>query len=178
MLIFGGGYFQGSQLNDLRSLNNISSPTPSWSQLFPTGTAPTRRYYPASALDVLRNRWIIFGGYGGVNYNTVYTLGWDVGVSESETPTISEPVVTVTPNPFRSYATLSYEGGGQDVSSVMVFDSQGRLIRRCPLGNNRYPTKVVWDGKDDKGSEVCAGTYFFLAETSDGIILERVVKIK
>jgi hypothetical protein len=183
MLIFGGGNVVvgggGTQLNDLWGLNAVSS-TPSWTQITASGTIPAARYGPSCALDAARRRLIIFGGYGGGsgNYNDVYTLTWNVGVADPMAPNAQRLVVSVKPNPFRRFTTLTTEGGKTFVAAIMVHDAQGCLIRRWSSNNERSVFKVVWDGTDEKGSSVSAGTYFVVVETDQGNIVRRVVKIR
>ena len=177
MLLFGGGYFQSSQFNDLWSLDPLSS-SPSWTLINASGSNPTVRTAPSLAHDKLRHRLIVFGGNDVYNYNDVYTLTWSVGVSEGTAPTINRPVVSVKPNPFHCYTTINFESSKGLVSSMKVFDSQGRLIKRYSPDNEKLPTRIVWDGKDTKGSEVSSGTYFLVVETNEGKILKRVVKIR
>lgn len=177
MLLFGGGYFQSSALNDLRSLDPLSS-TPSWSLISATGTSPSARLGPSWALDEPRNRLIIFGGnYYSNNYNNVYVLTWDTGISEDKTPAVNRPIVAIEPNPFRNSTTINFEGDKGFILSVMVFDCQGRLIKTCSSDKEQLPCKVAWDGKDENGFEVSSGAYFVIIKTDEGDILKRVVKI-
>ncbi|MFH1841729.1 MAG: FlgD immunoglobulin-like domain containing protein, partial [bacterium] len=66
------------------------------------------------------------------------------------------------PNPFNPSTTIEFEIPTAGVSqvSVAVYDLQGRLISM--LLEERLPTgrhSVVWNGQDDSGRLVAAGTY-------------------
>lgn len=177
MLFFGGGYFQSSQFNDLWALNMSSTPA-AWLQINPTGTIPGARYGPCSALDASRRRLIVFGGYGGIDYNDVYTLTWTVNVNENRTPAITRSTFSVRPNPFRRYTTISYVSSKNSGSRVTVFDFQGRIVKTISPSNATQVTQIVWNGRDNNGCEVPAGTYFIVVNRSEGKIVKRIIKIK
>jgi agmatine/peptidylarginine deiminase len=66
------------------------------------------------------------------------------------------------PNPFSPKTTFSFELRHAGTVELVVFDVQGRLVRRLidglrPAGQ----TKVDWDGRDDDGDPLAAGTYYF-----------------
>jgi hypothetical protein len=176
MLFFGGGYFQGSQFNDLWALNMASTPAV-WSQLSPTGTVPSTRYAPSYALDAGRRRLIVFGGYGGVDYNDVYTLTWTVGVDEERTAHIGHPTVSARPNPFRRNIALRFSSGHDRVTSVTVFDFLGRKVKAISPADGSMSRPIVWNGEDDSGSDLPAGTYFVVFQTACGPTIKRIVKI-
>lgn len=61
MIVFGGVDAGGNPFNDVWALS--LSGTPTWTQLFPTGTAPAGRGAAAVVYDPTRDRVVIFGGY-------------------------------------------------------------------------------------------------------------------
>ncbi len=76
MTIFGG-YNAGTFLNDVWVLSNANglSGTPTWTQLFPTGSIPTTRYGHTAVYDATNNRMTIFGGYiAGTFLNDTWVL--------------------------------------------------------------------------------------------------------
>ncbi len=65
MIIFGGDNGTSPSLNDvwvLSNANGLDSTTSAWTQLFPTGSAPTTRVEQTAVYDAINNRMIIFGG--------------------------------------------------------------------------------------------------------------------
>jgi flagellar basal-body rod modification protein FlgD len=61
--------------------------------------------------------------------------------------------------------------GAADTTNVSVQDSTGKVIRTIPLGaRNAGLVKLNWDGKDDHGNIMPAGTYAVSvqAKTADG----------
>ena len=73
--------------------------------------------------------------------------------------------LTVSPNPFRGSVHISLDcslGRSTFLSSVQIFDAQGRLVRSLPI-----PPSIVtrslslsWDGADDAGRHLPAGVYY------------------
>jgi len=93
MLVFGG--FSGSYLNDLWALPMTDAP--SWTSLVPTGALPAGRSYHSAIYDPVRDRMIVFGGFGGaLPLNDVLAL------SLAGTPAWTALVPTGTP-PSRRY---------------------------------------------------------------------------
>jgi hypothetical protein len=73
MVVFAGVYKSSPwYLGDIWSLSLAGTPT--WTQLTPTGTPPSARGYHSAIYDPVRNRMVVFGGYGGSYLNDVWTL--------------------------------------------------------------------------------------------------------
>jgi hypothetical protein len=136
----------------------------------------------SSALDVAWNRLILFGGNSGgasgTNYNDVYTLTLSTGVSENTTGGFTQPEFKVLPNPCHQGVIMTYRNAQHNVSSFAVYDALGKLVKTCGFSNEQSLIRVVWDGKDEQGSEVSSGTYFAIVETAKGKAFRQFVKIK
>jgi hypothetical protein len=67
LIVFGGDSGPLNTLNDVWMLShaNGTGGTPNWTQLFPTGTAPTARTGHTAIYDRVNNRMTIFGGVTG-----------------------------------------------------------------------------------------------------------------
>ena len=61
LTVFGGDAGSGG-LSDVWTLINATASTPAWTQLSPTGTAPSARTGQSAVYDIANNRMIIFGG--------------------------------------------------------------------------------------------------------------------
>ncbi len=81
MIIFGG--YNGTLTNDVWYLNDVwvlnnangQGGTPTWTQLFPTGSTPATRCYHSAVYDNTNNQMIIFGGDNNGTYlNDVWVL--------------------------------------------------------------------------------------------------------
>ncbi len=73
MTVFGGNPNFGNcfgTVNDLWVLENADGlgGTPTWTQLFPTGGPPTKRYLHSAVYDAATNRMIMFGGHDACGF--------------------------------------------------------------------------------------------------------------
>ena len=79
MTIYGGSTANNasSNLKDVWVLNNANGlgGTPSWTQLFPTGSSPTSRAFHSAIYDNISNRMTIFRG------NTTDATAWVLNVA-------------------------------------------------------------------------------------------------
>jgi hypothetical protein len=78
------------------------------------------------------------------------------------------------PNPFRHWVGIEPAGGERSAAEGLtgfdVVDIQGRRVREVsasglPLG---------WDGRDDRGNQVAAGTYFLRFPGGDELRVTRL----
>jgi hypothetical protein len=70
------------------------------------------------------------------------------------------PGLDVWPNPFRSLAQIRYGGVGE-LPRLCVYDVEGRMVRQLPSAHS-----AAWDGRDQRGRSLPAGTYFIEARTN------------
>jgi hypothetical protein len=72
------------------------------------------------------------------------------------------------PNPFNGTATISFDLQHQSLIRVLIYSSQGSLVRRLVDTENKagFHT-IVWDGKNDQGQRCASGIYICHIE-SDG----------
>ena len=69
---------------------------------------------------------------------------------------------SVSPNPFRSAATISFALAGPGRMRARIYDAEGRLRRSLVEGKSLLSGEhsLSWDGHDDAGREVPTGIYF------------------
>lgn len=75
--------------------------------------------------------------------------------------------VRAWPNPFRRAVSLRLTADGP--KGIGIYDATGRCVRTLAVG--REPSAVgavVWDGRDEEGRAVAAGTYFIRAGADSG----------
>lgn len=76
---------------------------------------------------------------------------------------------TIYPNPFNPRVTIVVELAEAATFELAIFDLRGRLVRVIdsgPLPGGRYQT--TWDGQDDAGRAVSAGSYVCRLDTPLG----------
>jgi len=103
----------------------------------------------------------------------------------SERPTASPSVgpaslaLSVFPNPFRGESALRLSLPQAGRVDVAVHDVTGALVRRVESGwMPGGTTRVLWDGRDERGRAVPAGVYFYRVATPSGTETERVVRLR
>jgi hypothetical protein len=85
----------------------------------------------------------------------------ETGGGEKFVPTISA-LHQNRPNPFNPTTTLTYDVASPSVVSVRIYSVTGKLVRTLVdefKTTGRYET--VWDGRDNNGSTVTTGVYFY-----------------
>lgn len=87
--------------------------------------------------------------------------------------------VSAHPNPARGAVQLSYQMTQSGRVAVDLFDSNGRRVRSFEQrGASAGAQTVPWDGRDDRGNLVPAGTYFARVRTPDGVGTVQVTLIR
>ncbi len=138
MVIYGGfDAVQGSDefLADTWALD-FSGATPTWAQLLPAGTVPTKRDAMAAAYDPIRDRMVVFGGWSGTAMlGDTQFLEWGGTSSDavltpaaSATPTAAHVEWDVTDASGTLAAVYRRDAGGEWTSlSEAEVDASGQL---------------------------------------------------
>ena len=86
----------------------------------------------------------------------------------------------VSPNPVRSHAAISFATSRPGHIRADVFDASGRRVRRL-TGETEYAAgwhTFALDGRNDRGSALPAGMYFYRIVSADGNATGRFVLLK
>ena len=66
------------------------------------------------------------------------------------------------PNPFSSSTAITYQLNKQSYVSIKIYDILGREVKAFKIGLQAIGTHgIVWDGKDNFGSRLALGIYFY-----------------
>lgn len=72
----------------------------------------------------------------------------------------TDAVLAVSPNPFNPQTTLSYTLPEAGPCSLVIYDLRGRRVRVLAEGARPAGDHVaVWDGRDERGTNVASGVY-------------------
>jgi hypothetical protein len=83
------------------------------------------------------------------------------------------------PNPFNPQTSIRYALPQAGPVRLQVFDLQGRLVRTLVRGEQAAGVHtVVWKGRDDAGSEVASGIYFYRLSTDAGDDVRKMTLLK
>ena len=97
----------------------------------------------------------------------------DVGVTG---PTLFAAV----PNPFNPRTEISYVLTDPGQVDLRIHDLAGRLVRNLVRGDFREAGRhlAIWDGRDNGGLTVAAGTYFSRLQVEDQVRTGRMTLVK
>jgi cytochrome c peroxidase len=137
----------------------------------------------------LHGRWFIDdpAAEGGVSSSAAFSFqvfgDHGAGLLDVAPPPVAVPralrLSPGRPTPFATSTAIAYELYTTARVRLVVFDAQGRSIRRLVDGALQAPGPytVTWDGRDDGGHVVEAGVYFYRLEGEGGAQAMRTVKI-
>jgi hypothetical protein len=83
------------------------------------------------------------------------------------------------PNPFNPTTRIDFALPSPEFAEVLIFDVQGRLVRR--LYSGRAPqglTSVRWNGDNDHGQSVGSGVYFYRLRAGKDVLTKKMVLLK
>lgn len=88
-------------------------------------------------------------------------------------------IMRVFPNPFSLSTSLDFSLAETGRVRVDVYDVQGKHVATVSQRNQTEGThSVTWDGRDDRGHTVSAGTYFFKLQTRGTVLTQKVVIVR
>ena len=165
----GSSDFPGSDANDLFFVSRLSD--------------------EGATLDYTVRRYASYGGGFGITSgetNEIYVTGvvefpaevyvaklreQGKGQAPSSAPDApfdgTRMLSLASPNPFHGATQVSYSIPGDEAASVSlgVFDASGRLVRSLVDAQQTAGTHTVtWDGRDQIGSAVPGGIYFYVLD--------------
>lgn len=140
MIVFGGGTGSTSPCqNDTWVLSNANgvNGSPTWTQLLPSGIAPSRRINHTAVYDSATNQMIVFGGNncfnedtGGTFYNDVWVLTNANGLGG--TPTWRQLQITGTVPGTRENHTAVYDSA---TNRMIIFGGTGFRSQNGPFND-------------------------------------------
>jgi hypothetical protein len=89
-------------------------------------------------------------------------------------------VASVAPNPLNPQGTLTFSMGKPGNVTVRLYGLGGRSVRTV-IDSERFPAgvhRISIDGRDERGTALASGMYFYRVETPDGTRAGRFVVVK
>jgi hypothetical protein len=83
------------------------------------------------------------------------------------------------PNPFNPQTTLAYSLKSASDITLTIYDVGGRRVREL-VNEHRVPGayKVVWDGRNAKGTQVASGVYFYKLVAGSFTDTKKMIMLK
>ncbi len=83
------------------------------------------------------------------------------------------------PNPFRPSTTVAYRLSRPSTVSLSIYDVAGRVVRTLESGSRAAGLhEVRWDGRNEDGRAVAAGTYFAALEAGGEFVTAKMNLVK
>jgi Secretion system C-terminal sorting domain len=95
-------------------------------------------------------------------------IPWIDGIAEENRPVTPKAVLVVTPNPFHNTIKFAVASNTGSIK-VSIFDVAGKLVRE--LNGN---AGLVWNGRNNNGTTVNSGVYFYKVATNSGTFNGKV----
>lgn len=110
---------------------------------------------------------------------TLRTWGFSGLVADVGAGTPVVRALRVSPNPVGARARIAFTLDGAQRVSVAVFDATGRRVATIASGTlSAGLHEPVWEGRDDAGRRVPAGSYFVAVETDSGRRVARMAVVR
>ena len=95
----------------------------------------------------------------------------------------SKPEVAIllgnTPNPFNASTEIFFKLPENDDITLEVLDVNGRVVRNLVSGDMSGGVhSIIWDGRDDSGTNMPSGIYTYRLTTSTGTLSGRMALVK
>jgi hypothetical protein len=103
--------------------------------------------------------------------------GLPTGIGDAPAyPTIT---LAISPNPFSSLATISFDLSSTAEVSGAVYSVTGTRVRTLDSSvRNPGAGRLFWDGRDDAGNEVPSGTYLVKVTANSAVATQRVTVLR
>jgi hypothetical protein len=101
----------------------------------------------------------------------------------SFTTGIDEPNIIyhhqVSPNPVQEQTSISFFlTTGQDNFSMNIFDATGNLVKNIHKGSIAAgDRKITWDRTNNNGEKVSQGVYYFVMQSRNSIVTDKLIVI-
>ncbi|MCK4297834.1 MAG: T9SS type A sorting domain-containing protein, partial [Candidatus Marinimicrobia bacterium] len=83
------------------------------------------------------------------------------------------------PNPFNPITTISYELPVESKVTLRIYNTMGGLVRTL-VNEEQYAgyKNVIWNGRNESGSKVSSGIYFYRIAAGDFTQVKKMVFLK
>jgi hypothetical protein len=104
--------------------------------------------------------------------------GLTVGSPDPPVAPLRFSLMPSRPNPSRGDVTITYSLPQAGEAHLAIYDVQGRLVRN--LVNRWLPAgkqSLVWDGRDEDGTNAPAGVYFYRLDADGRSRLRKLIRL-
>ncbi|MEO0099036.1 MAG: kelch repeat-containing protein [candidate division WOR-3 bacterium] len=179
MFYIYGGWSDYGELDDLWVLN-LSNLT--WTQLYPTNEGPGPKRKISGVYDFFGNNFLVFGGnyYPDYYFAETYLLHIESeGVKEwKKVSHIPGPFLFLS-SPSLHTCRIKFLVPHLQKVEVKIISPTGRIVKTLYSGIPQdFISSLLWDGTDENGKKVSAGTYICELRTEEEVLSKKLVLMR
>ncbi len=107
------------------------------------------------------------------------TANEDLAVEDTNLYPSSYSLYANYPNPFNANTTIEYFLSEQALLIIAIYNIEGRLIKHWNFGYKEAGIhKINWNGKDESGTTVSAGIYFYEMQAGEFAQTRKMLLLK
>ena len=100
-------------------------------------------------------------------------------VSDKDELKNSSKIIQNFPNPFNPSTTFKYYLENDSDVDLIIYDNVGKEIKHLSMKNvSKGKNRIFWDGKNENGSKISTGVYFYSFKTDYNSISHKMIFIK
>ncbi|MDD4309935.1 MAG: FlgD immunoglobulin-like domain containing protein [Candidatus Cloacimonetes bacterium] len=129
--------------------------------------------------------WFAFVDNSHRHRNAVQLTGWMVyerngsSAVDEMAPIVGFELGNSYPNPFSSEMKLSLKMADTALLNLEIYNIKGQLVRSFPAATYKKGSNTLaWDAKDNSGSKVSSGIYFWRAQSGSQIKTSKMAVIR
>ena len=115
---------------------------------------------------------------GVITKTQLFTGGTNVTIEQLMKPG-GFSLVQNYPNPFNNFTIIKFKLSDSKTVNLRIYNPMGRRVRTLISETlNAGEHQLSWDGKNDNGTQLSSGIYFFRLETETASVSRKLILIK
>ncbi len=122
---------------------------------------------------------IVYYGIKGKKINVMINNSVVFPNSDTDIPEYKTQLLGNYPNPFNPETKISYSMANSGNAELTIYNIKGQRVKT--LVNDHVESgehSTIWNGKDDKDSDVSSGVYFYRLKTAEGVQNRKMLLLK
>lgn len=143
--------------------------------------AVTIRYTALGMSPLVHDFIVIHSDDPGQPQVAILVRGRDAGVTNDHVLNFDKNIVLFQnrPNPFSGQTMIQFSIPNTQPVNLQIFNLTGQLVRTLVQQNMSPGSHVInWDGRDERGTRVAGGLYFYRLATPERTLVKRMVYLK
>ncbi|MGE5179877.1 MAG: FlgD immunoglobulin-like domain containing protein [Bacteroidota bacterium] len=142
----------------------------------PRSGAPgdTAKCWPCPVDANITGNWAALAGFSTGSFGPLYAIqdnqvatGVEIGSGPEQAPKVNR-LDGNYPNPFNPQTTIRFSSATAGKVTIRIFNVGGQLVRTLSTKADTGANEVRWNGRNDGGSQLASGVYFYKVKFADG----------